>query len=116
MGKLEEVYSRLQKNKKERQEITKMFKNDLSNSERYKEILEEMKVLRDEKKAIETEVKADYGDEMDKLDGLKIEIDTDQELLGDIALSMYVKEQVVEIIDEHDVAWYPQFKVAFKKE
>ena len=69
-----------------------------------------------QKKTIENEVRAEYSSEMDRLDDLKIEIDTDQELLSDIALNMYVREEVVEIIDENDVAWYPQFKVTFKKD
>jgi len=52
---------------------------------------------------------------MDRFDELKIDIDTDTELLADIALNMYVKEELVEIIDEYENAWYPHFKVNFKK-
>ena len=46
---------------------------------------------------------------------LKIEIETDQELLADQALNMYVKNETVEIKDEYDQTWYPVFKVSFKK-
>lgn len=116
MSKLEETYKRLTENKKEKRELTKMYKDDLGNNERFKEIVEEMKVLREEKKSIENEVKTEYTSEMDQIDQLKIDIDSDQEMLADIALNMYVKEETVEIIDENDVAWYPQFKVTFKRD
>ena len=115
MPKLEEVYKRLQENKKEKREIGKMLKDDLANTERYREIIEEMKTLREEKKGIEDQVKAESSKEMDRFDELKIDIDTDTELLADIALNMYVKEELVEIIDEYENAWYPHFKVNFKK-
>lgn len=113
MANLEKVYGRLQKNKKERGEIGKMVKDELLGSSRYVEIMEEMKVLREERKGIEQEVKA--GSDGDRLEELKVDIQTDQELLADIALNMFVKEETVEIIDEYDNKWYPQFKVAFKK-
>ena len=67
------------------------------------------------KKAIENELKAAAQSDLDKLDELKVDIAADQEMLADIALNMYVKEETVEIIDEYDQAWYPEFKVAFKK-
>lgn len=113
MPKLEEVYGRLQKSKKERREINKMFKDELTSNQRYQEILEEAKTLREEKRAIEQEVKS--GRDGDRLEELKIDIETDQELLADLALNMYANNESVEIVDEHDEKWYPHFKVAFKR-
>jgi hypothetical protein len=114
MPKLEEIYTRLEVNKKRRKEINKMLKDELTHSSRYTEIVEEMQTLRDEKKGIEQNVRAGSSDASD-LDEIKIEIQTDQELLADIALNMYVKNQTVEIKDEYDQTWYPVFKVNFKK-
>ena len=111
---LEQTYRRIEKNKKERREINKMIKDELVNNERYQQIKEEMTALRDEKKQIERETKELSGD-AEKLDQLKIDIQTDQEMLSDIALNMYVNDQTVEIIDEDETTWYPQFKVTFKK-
>jgi ribosome-binding ATPase YchF (GTP1/OBG family) len=113
MEKLEKVYHRLQKTKKEKREINKMIKDELASTERYQELLEEMTKLREEKKSIENEVKS--GSDGDRLEELKVDIQSDQELLADIALNMYANEESVEITDENDVKWYPQFKVAFKK-
>ena len=54
--------------------------------------------------------------EQNELEELKLDIATDQELLADIALNMYVNSQQVEIVDEFDQKWHPQFKVQFRKE
>lgn len=91
-----------------------MLKDELSSQTRYQEIQEEIKVLREEKKGIEEDVRSSSG-ELSELDELKIEITTDTELLSDIALHMYTNEETVEIVDENDEKWYPQFKVTFKK-
>lgn len=91
-----------------------MLKDELSSQTRHQEIQEEMKTLREEKKGIEEDVRSSSG-ELSELDELKIEITTDTELLSDIALHMYASEETVEIVDENDEKWYPQFKVTFKK-
>ena len=114
MSTLEDIYARLEKNKKRRKEINKMLKDELSHSTRYQEITEETKTLREEKKGIEQEVRAGNSD-IAELEELKAEIQTDQELLADQALNMYVKQETVEIKDEYDQTWYPVFKVNFKK-
>jgi len=114
MSTLEEIYARLETNKKRRKEINKMLKDELSHSSRYQEIVDEMKTLREEKKGIEQDVRAGNS-EVAELEDIKIEIQTDQELLADMALNMYVKNETVEIKDEYDQTWYPVFKVNFKK-
>jgi hypothetical protein len=114
MPNLEEVYKRLEKNKKRKREIGKMLADELSHSSRYKEIKEEMLTLREEKKAIEQTVQAGNPD-FKEIEELKAEIQTDTEVLSDLALNMYMKDESVEIKDEYDQSWYPTFKVAFKK-
>ncbi|OGL62379.1 hypothetical protein A3C09_00360 [Candidatus Uhrbacteria bacterium RIFCSPHIGHO2_02_FULL_47_44] len=114
MPNLEEVYKRLEKNKKRKREIGKMIMDELSHSSRYKEIKEELMALREEKKAIEQTVQAGNPD-FKEIEELKAEIQTDSEVLSDLALNMYMKDQTVEIVDDYDQKWYPQFKVAFKK-
>lgn len=114
MSKLEEIYTRLEANKKRRKEINKMLKDELSHSSRYQEIQDEIKVLREEKKGIEQDVRAGAR-EFQELEDIKLEMQTDQELLADMVLNMYVKNENVEIKDEYDQTWYPVFKVGFKK-
>lgn len=116
MVKLEEVYNRLVENKRRMREIRNMAKDELAHSDRYREIIDEQKRLREEKKSIEMEIQGGMMREMEELDELKSEIQADTELLADIALNMYVNNETVEIVDEYDVKWQPQFKVAFKRE
>lgn len=114
MSQLNEIYQRILVNKKRQKEIRQMLTDELSHNARYKELEEEMKTLREEKKGIEQQVRAQSSDGQE-LEELKIEIDTDQELLADVALNMFMKEETVEIVDEYDQTWHPVFKVAFKK-
>jgi hypothetical protein len=115
MPQLEEVYARLNESKSRAREIKNMMRDELTHSERYKEIKDEIKTLREEAKSIENEVSGGMQKDMEELDGLKSEIQADTELLADIALNMYVNQQTVEIVDENDVKWAPQFKVNFKR-
>lgn len=91
-----------------------MLKDELTHNARYQEIIEEMKTLREEKKGIEQNALGKSG-EFEELDELKVEIQTDQELLADVVLNMYVKDETVEIVDEYEQTWNPVFKVSFKK-
>lgn len=113
---IEEVYNRLLANKKEIRDINKMIKDQLVHIERHKEVVEELKTLRDEKKSIENQVKGDSQSEINRLEDLKIEVATDKELLSDLALNKYIAQENVEIVDEYDNRWVPFFSVTFKKE
>lgn len=113
---IEEVYRRLEKNKKEIREINKAIRDELEHVQRHQEIIEEMKKLREEKKSIENEVKAGSQSELDRMEDLKLETATDKELLSDLALNMYVAKENVEILDEYDNRWVPYFSVTFRKE
>ncbi|MBU0646634.1 hypothetical protein KJ611_04165 [Patescibacteria group bacterium] len=115
MTKLEEVYKSLEENKKKRREIAKMYKDELINNQRHQEIVDQIKDLREEKQSIENQIK-NGSKEFQELDDLRLEIQSEQELLSDLALNMYVKNEEVEIVDEYDNKWHPVFKVTFKKE
>lgn len=113
---LEEVYQRVEQNKKEIRELNKMIKDELTQIERHREILDELKALREEKKAIENEVKANSQSELTRMEDLKLEVATDKEILSDLALNKYVANETVEIMDEYDNRWVPIFSVTFKKD
>ena len=51
----------------------------------------------------------------EKLDDLKREVDTNKEMLSDIAMSTLMKGETVEVKDEYDNVYEPAFKVNFKK-
>jgi flagellar biosynthesis component FlhA len=115
MSQLQTVYQRLQESKARLRDLKKMMKDELAHDARYKELGEEQKVLREERKSIENTISGNNMNESNEIDELKTDIASDTELLADIALNMYVDGKTVEITDELDRKWVPQFKVAFKK-
>ena len=115
MPQLQQVYQRLNENKARLRELRKMMKDELAHDSRYQELIEEAKVLREEKKSIENTIHGNNMNESNEIEELKTDIASDTELLADIALNMYVDGETVEITDELDRKWVPQFKVTFKK-
>lgn len=111
---LESVYKRLQEKKRKRRDLNKSFQDELSVHPRYQEIVEELKKLREEKKAIENEVRSPAA--ISELEALKGDIKGDMEMLSDIALNKFLAQENVEIVDEMNTRWVPAFSVRFKKD
>jgi len=116
MPSLEEVYGRLRAKKQEKLEIQKAFKDELANNPRFQQISEQLKTLKEEKKSIENQAWASASADAQKLDLLTLDIESDKEMLSDLALNMYTKGQTVEIVDEFNARWVPKFSVTFKKD
>jgi len=116
MSRLQETYNELKQLQKEKKDLNAMLKDELSATQRYQELGEEMKKLREERKSIENEVKATAIKDAHRLDDLKIEIASLQELLSDLALNMYIANEPVEITDDSNQKWVPFFNVKFKKD
>ncbi len=116
MSRLQETYNDMQVAKRELRDLNKMFKDELSNSAQYQELLEKTKTLREKKKSIENDVKSNALKDAQRMDDLKLEIASLNELLSDLSLNMYIAKENVEIMDEANQRWVPTFKVAFKKD
>ena len=115
MANLQQVFDRIQKSKKEQREIKKMYRDALGNSQSYQKMVEELKTLRDKKKKFEESMKDEFRSEMNKLETLKADIENDNMLLSDAALSELVSGKMVEVTDEHETKYEPVFSVRFKK-
>ena len=115
MQNLNDVYIRMQGKKRERKEIAKSFADALKHDAHYQDVLEKLRLLKEEKKSIENAAKAASMLDAQKLDTLKLEIDSDGEMLSDIALTMYTKGEQVEVVDR-DTRYVPVFSVRFKKD
>ena len=117
MKDISQVYFRTQEKKKRKNELSKMIRDDLSNNADYKQMVEELRVLREKKKSIENEVVASCLSDVGEIDSLKLQIASAQELMSDIALTMYTEGKTVEILDEErGVKMTPLFSVKFQKE
>lgn len=114
MKDLTEVYNRLKMKKAERKDLRTSFQDELKNHAKYQELVDKLAELRQEKKSIENEI---LSREMDKakLEELNLDIKTDNEMLTDITLNMFLAQEPVEIIDEVNNKWTPVFAVRFRK-
>ena len=115
MQNIQEVFDRIQKKKKKIKEIKSMYRDGLKNEPRYKALLEEIKELKEKKKQIETNVQVDMGEAYDKLEILQEDVNSDQQLLSDIAMNNFLDGKTVEVVDEYNNKYEPEFKVVLKK-
>ena len=115
MSKIEEVFNRMQEAKKEQRNIRAIYKDALLSSPEYNKIVDQLDDLKIKKKQIEQQTKQDLSADIEKLEELKLDLETDKELISDMALNQYVKGKTVEIVDEYDNKYEPIFSVKFKK-
>jgi len=105
---------RTKKNRKK--ELSKSFKDELAQHERYTALKEEMDTLKAEKKSIENSVREGSPKESAELEDLSTEIKADEELLSDMAMSLIMKNESVELVDENQSRYVPVLSVKFKKD
>ncbi len=115
MKNIQEIFNRIQGKKKEMKEIRAAYKDTLEHTDGYKDVLEEIKTLRAQKKQMEDGAKAEMGKDFVRLEDLKIDIAEDQDMINDIALNQIMKGESVRIVDGDNNAYEPIFSVKFKK-
>jgi predicted nuclease with TOPRIM domain len=115
MAQLQEVFDRIKETKKEQREIKTIYRDALNSSEEYKSVSDELKTLKERKKQIEEDAQRQFSSEFTKLESLKLDIQTDMELLSDLAINQLVKGETVEVQDEAENKYEPVFSVRFKK-
>lgn len=115
MANLQEVWNRMQKTKKKQKEIRAAYKEALVQNADYEKIVEDLKTLREKKKKIETDTRADFSSEFAELDALKADSETDAEMLSDLALNTFVKGETVQVTDEYENKYEPVFVVKFRR-
>jgi hypothetical protein len=117
MQDLKTVYDSLRAKKKERRDLARSFQDSLRHNGEYQQLLDEIKRLREKKRSIEDQAKAEALSDVRQLDALKDEIKNVNELLSDITVAKFLNREQVEIVDEaENVRLVPVFSVRFKKE
>lgn len=114
MKNLQDVFADLQAKKQEKKQLQSVYKDTLKNSEEYVHINDQLAEIKEQKKAIEFALQAEMGSDYDRLEDLKLEIKSLQEMLSDIALTQYMKGEEVKIVDGEQ-EYEPVMKVSFKK-
>lgn len=115
MQDLQSIFNRLQEAKKKQKEIKSAYKEALQGSSSYQDVVEQMKTLHAKKKDIEESTRQDFHHEFTKLEDLKIDIESDTEMLTDIAITQMMKGESIAIKDQDGKDYEPVFKVNFKK-
>ena len=92
-----------------------MYRDALSSSGKHKDLVEEIKPLKEKKKQVEEGVKSDFRSEFDKLEVLTADIQNDNQLLADAVMSQVARGEKIEIVDKHETQYEPIFSVKFKK-
>lgn len=115
MQNIQEVFNKIRDMKKEQKDLRDMYKDALIQADEYEEIVEQIKVLREKKQGIEARIQVQLGRAYEKLEDLKHEVETEKEMMNDIALSTLMKGETVIVKDEWDNEYEPNWKVGFKK-
>lgn len=115
MTDLKEIHTRIRVKKDEKKKLSGIFRDVFDQSKPYQEVLEKLKELKAKKAQLENEIRSELKSEMEQMDRLKIDLQSDTVLLSDAALTMLMKGETVEITDDNDVKYEPVFKVSFKK-
>jgi len=115
MQNIQEVFVRIQQHKKKMKDLKTSYSDALRTVQEYVEISEKLKTLREKKKQIENTIRQDFANEFQQIEDLKIDIESDQEMLNDIALTTVMKGETVAVTDEYEQSYEPVFQVKFKK-
>ncbi|PIR03040.1 MAG: hypothetical protein COV60_02375 [Candidatus Magasanikbacteria bacterium CG11_big_fil_rev_8_21_14_0_20_43_7] len=115
MQDLQEIFTRVQENKKKLKDLRDTYKEAVQADQSYVDIDEALKATREKKKTIELAIKEQFAHEFVKMDDLKIDIASDQEMINDIAMTMMMKGETVSVNDKYENEYEPIFKVSFKK-
>jgi len=112
---LPDVFKRVQDYKKEQRDLKAMYRDALATNAEYQSIKDELEALRLRKKKIEAGIQMSFKEEFDKLEGLKLNIAGDNQLMSDLALNQIMAGETIRLVDENKVEYDPVFTVRFKK-
>ncbi|NCT54682.1 hypothetical protein GW758_01830 [Candidatus Falkowbacteria bacterium] len=110
-----DIFKRVQENKKESRELKKAYRDALSVNGEYQDLVEELEALKLKKKKVEISIKDSFKEEFDKLEGLKLHIAGDNQLISDLAVKKLSEGELIKLVDENKVEYEPVFSVRFKK-
>ena len=115
MQKIQDVYNRIQEKKKERKKIKALFKEAQEGNTALREVKEQLDALKAKKKSLEAEINSEFSHEQNELEGLDKDIKDDQQMMDDIAITMYSQGEPIRFKDENDEEYEPVFSVKYRK-
>ena len=112
---MQDVFDQIQELKKTRKDIGKEYRDVLTQTAGYEELKEEMKTLREKKKMLESGAQSEMGSRYEEFENAKLEIESLDQMLTDIAMSTLMKGESINLKDKYDVEYEPSYKITFKK-
>lgn len=115
MANVQEIFDKIKEKQKEQKTIRQIYRDVVANSQEYQNILEEYETIKLKKKKIEESLKTEMRAEMDQLYSIKVDIESEKEILNQATFSKLLKGEEVTITDEYNNKYEPVFSVRFKK-
>jgi predicted nuclease with TOPRIM domain len=115
MKDLQSVFNKIKEIKEEQKVLKEAYHDALNNSSSYQKVIDELKVLKEKKKSIENGFQQDLYSNFTKLDRLKLDLESEREMLSDIAITQLMNGRTVEVVDKYENKYEPKFSVTFKK-
>lgn len=115
MVNVQEIFNKIRERQGELKTLKQIYKDVLTNSQEYQNIIEELDSLKIKKNKIEENLKSDLRSEIDKMYSIKIDIESEKEILNQATLTKILKGEPVELVDEQNNKYEPVFNVRFKK-
>ncbi len=112
---LQIIFDRVKEKKTRQKFLRKEVREVLDGNQELEEIETKIKALRERRKQILLAIEQDMKAQTEEIETLKIDIASDMRLLSDAAMSMLMKGERVEVVDQYGNAYDPEFKVDFKK-
>lgn len=115
MADVQQIFNKIKERQKEQKTIKQIYRDVLSNSQEYQNVLEELDSLKIKKKKIEEVLKSELRSEMDQLNSIKVDIESEKEILSQATLAKILKGEQIELVDENNNKYEPIFSVRFRK-
>ena len=115
MKEIQEIFNELKEAKREQSEIRAEYKDALTQNQEYQELVEKLDELKLRKKERETIAQSQMGTRWDRIDDLKMTIADLKQIQNDIAMTTLMEGKPVEVVDEYNNLYEPNFSVSFKK-
>lgn len=115
MKDIQEVFNNLTELKKEQKEYSTAYQDALENTGDYKDIVEQLKTLREKKKQLEVQARGQIGKTYEKLEEIKSNIKAEKEALSDVSMTTLMEGKTVEVKDQYGNDYEPVWSVKFRK-
>ena len=115
MKQLQLIFDETIAKKQEAKDLRAMYKDALADADKYVELTEAIKELREQKKEVELRIQGQLGRAWEKLEDIKTEIDADKIRMTDQALNDLMSGTTVSVKDQFENEYEPVWNVRFVK-